>query len=54
MEHEKNKELESFVKIVAQLSPTSLQLVQSNAEVLLARDKMEEKAVVKSANNVPA
>lgn len=42
MEKQENQNVEKFVKIVTQLSPTSLQLLQSNAEVLRARDQLEE------------
>lgn len=42
MEKQKNSNIESFVRIVAQLSPASLQLMQNNAEVLLARDRIEQ------------
>lgn len=42
MEKQKNTNIESFIKTVIQLSPISLQLMQSNAEVLLARDRMEQ------------
>lgn len=42
MEKQKNSNIERFVRIVTQLSPASLQLMQNNAEVLLARDKIEQ------------
>ena len=42
MEKQKNSNIEGFVRIITQLSPASLQLMQNNAEVLLARDKIEQ------------
>jgi len=42
MEKQENQNVEKFVKIVTQLSPASLQMLQSNAEVLHARDQLEK------------
>ena len=37
-----DEEVVEFVNIIKQLDPVSFMLMQSNAKVLLARDKLEE------------
>ena len=43
MKKAENTNIERLMKVIVQLSPISLRLMQNNAEVLLARDRIEQR-----------